>query len=97
MNQSVKLFLFWLWLLPTKFVRRIKGLQFEIAISPKSFDGRGNYALGLKEHLVFPEIDFDKVTEIWGMDVVICTTAVNDQEAMELLKNFNMPFPIEAS
>jgi large subunit ribosomal protein L5 len=66
-------------------------------ISPKSFDGRGNYAMGLKEHLVFPEIDFDKVTEIWGMDVVICTTAVNDQEAIELLKNFNMPFPIEAS
>ncbi len=61
-------------------------------ISGKSFDGRGNYALGLKEHIVFPEIDFDKVDEIWGMDIVICTTANTDAEAKALLKQFNMPF-----
>ena len=58
----------------------------------KSFDGRGNYAMGLKEHIVFPEIDYDKVDEIWGMDVIICTTANTDAEAKALLKNFNMPF-----
>ena len=58
----------------------------------KSFDGRGNYALGLKEHIVFPEIDFDKVDEIWGMDIVICTTANTDAEGKALLKQFNMPF-----
>ena len=61
-------------------------------ISPKSFDGRGNYALGIKEHIVFPEIDFDKVDSIWGLDIVICTSANNDDEARELLKEFNMPF-----
>lgn len=61
-------------------------------ISGKSFDGRGNYALGLKEHIVFPEIDFDKVDEIWGMDIIICTTAQTDAEAKALLKQFNMPF-----
>jgi large subunit ribosomal protein L5 len=61
-------------------------------ISAKSFDGRGNYAMGLKEHLVFPEIDFDKVDENWGMDIVIATTADNDAEAKALLKAFNMPF-----
>lgn len=61
-------------------------------ISDKSFDGRGNYAMGLKEHIVFPEIDYDKVDEIWGMDIVICTTADNDAEAKSLLKAFNMPF-----
>ncbi len=61
-------------------------------VSGKSFDGRGNYALGLKEHIVFPEIDFDKVDEIWGMDIVICTTANTDAEAKALLKQFNMPF-----
>tara|TARA_A100001011_G_C14271013_1_gene826985 strand:- start:798 stop:1349 length:552 start_codon:yes stop_codon:yes gene_type:complete len=61
-------------------------------VSPKSFDGRGNYALGIKEHLVFPEIDFDKVDSIWGLDVVICTSARSDEEAIELLKEFNMPF-----
>ena len=60
--------------------------------SPKSFDGRGNYALGIKEHIVFPEIDFDKVDSIWGLDIVICTSANNDDEARELLKEFNMPF-----
>jgi len=61
-------------------------------VSGKSFDGRGNYALGLKEHIVFPEIEYDKVDEIWGMDIVICTTAKTDAEAKALLKAFNMPF-----
>ena len=57
-----------------------------------SFDGRGNYAMGLKEQIVFPEINFDKVDEILGMDIIICTTAKNDAEAKALLKQFNMPF-----
>ncbi len=61
-------------------------------VSGKSFDGRGNYAMGIKEHIVFPEIEFDKVDEVWGMDVVIATTADNDAEAKALLKAFNMPF-----
>ncbi|MEC7965145.1 MAG: 50S ribosomal protein L5 [Pseudomonadota bacterium] len=61
-------------------------------VSGTSFDGRGNYATGLKEHIVFPEIDFDKVDEVWGMDIIICTTAPNDAEAKALLKLFNMPF-----
>ena len=61
-------------------------------VSGKSFDGRGNYAMGLKEHIVFPEIDFDKVDEVWGMDIVIATTAKTDAEAKALLKHFNMPF-----
>jgi large subunit ribosomal protein L5 len=61
-------------------------------ISSKSFDGRGNYAMGLKEHIVFPEIEFDKVDAIWGMDIVVCTTAVSDDEAKSLLTMFNMPF-----
>ena len=61
-------------------------------LNPKSFDGRGNYALGLKEHTVFPEIDYDKIDEIWGMDVIVCTTANNDDEARELLRGFNFPF-----
>ena len=61
-------------------------------VSAKSFDGRGNYALGIKEHIVFPEIDFDKVDENWGMDVAISTTAKTDAEAKALLKHFNMPF-----
>ena len=61
-------------------------------VSGKSFDGRGNYAMGLKEHLVFPEIDFDKIDENWGMDIVIATTAKTDDEAKALLKAFNMPF-----
>ncbi len=61
-------------------------------VSGKSFDGRGNYALGIKEHIVFPEIDFDKVDEVWGMDIVIATTAKTDAEAKALLKLFNMPF-----
>ncbi len=61
-------------------------------ISAKSFDGNGNYAMGLKEILVFPEIDFDKIVENWGMDIVITTTANTDAEAKALLKAFNMPF-----
>ncbi|GIT90284.1 50S ribosomal protein L5 [Jannaschia pagri] len=61
-------------------------------INGKSFDGRGNYAMGLKEHIVFPEINFDKVDEVWGMDIIICTTAKTDAEAKSLLKHFNMPF-----
>ena len=61
-------------------------------VNGKSFDGRGNYAMGLKEHIVFPEINFDKVDEVWGMDIIICTTAKTDAEAKALLKHFNMPF-----
>jgi len=61
-------------------------------VSPKSFDGRGNYALGLKEQLVFPEIDYDKVDSVRGMDIVIVTTAKTDAEARSLLKGFEMPF-----
>jgi large subunit ribosomal protein L5 len=61
-------------------------------LNPKSFDGRGNYALGIKEHIVFPEIDYDKVDAIWGMDVIVCTTAPSDDEARALLKQFNFPF-----
>ena len=57
-----------------------------------SFDGRGNFAMGIKEHIVFPEINFDKVDEVWGMDVIIVTTAATDAEAKALLKHFNMPF-----
>ncbi|MGI9403134.1 MAG: 50S ribosomal protein L5 [Hyphomicrobium sp.] len=61
-------------------------------LNPKSFDGRGNFAMGLKEHIVFPEIDYDKVDEIWGMDVIVCTSAPTDDEARELLRGFNFPF-----
>ena len=61
-------------------------------LNPKSFDGRGNYACGLKEHIVFPEIDYDKVDQVWGMDVVVCTSAATDDEARELLRGFNFPF-----
>ncbi|MCA8881337.1 MAG: 50S ribosomal protein L5 [Rhodobacteraceae bacterium] len=61
-------------------------------VNGKSFDGRGNYAMGLKEHIVFPEIDYDKVDEVRGMDIIICTTAPTDAEAKALLKHFNMPF-----
>ena len=63
-------------------------------VSPKSFDGRGNYAMGLKEQIVFPEIDYDDVADVRGMDIVICTTADTDEEARELLSGFNMPFKI---
>ena len=61
-------------------------------VSSKSFDGRGNYAMGLKEHIVFPEIDFDKAENMWGMDIVICTSANTNEEAKALLIEFNMPF-----
>ena len=61
-------------------------------VSGKSFDGRGNYAMGIREHIVFPEIDYDKVDDIRGMDIIICTTAPTDAEAKALLKHFNMPF-----
>ena len=67
-------------------VRDFRGL------SPKSFDGRGNYTLGIKEHIVFPEIDYDKASDIWGMDITVCTTAGNDDEARALLTAFNFPF-----
>ena len=62
-------------------------------LNPKSFDGRGNFAMGLKEHIVFPEINYDKVDEIWGMDIIVVTSAPTDDEARELLKQFNFPFP----
>lgn len=61
-------------------------------VKGSAFDGRGNYAMGLKEHIVFPEINFDKVDEVLGMDIIICTTATTDAEAKALLKQFNMPF-----
>ena len=61
-------------------------------VKASSFDGRGNYAMGLKEQIVFPEIEFDKVDEVLGMDIIICTTAKTDAEAKALLKQFNMPF-----
>ena len=61
-------------------------------VSEKSFDGNGNYAMGLKEQIVFPEIDYDQVDQVRGMDIIICTTATNDAEARSLLKHFNMPF-----
>jgi large subunit ribosomal protein L5 len=67
-------------------VRDFRGLN------PKSFDGRGNFAMGIKEHIVFPEINYDKVDQIWGMDVIVCTTAKTDDEARALLKEFNFPF-----
>ena len=72
-------------------VRDFRGLP------DQSFDGRGNYATGLKEHIVFPEIDYDKIDRMWGMDVVICTTAKTDEEARELLALFNFPFRKRAS
>jgi large subunit ribosomal protein L5 len=61
-------------------------------LNPKSFDGRGNYSLGIKEHIVFPEIDYDKTAEVWGMDITVCTTAHSDDEARALLTAFNFPF-----
>jgi large subunit ribosomal protein L5 len=61
-------------------------------LNGKSFDGRGNYAMGLKEHLVFPEINYDQIEQIWGMDIIVCTTAQTDEEARALLKAFNFPF-----
>ena len=67
-------------------VRDFRGLNAEV------FDGRGNYALGIKEHIVFPEIDYDKIDRVWGMDVIICTTAKTDDEARALIDAFNFPF-----
>lgn len=67
-------------------VRDFRGL------SEKSFDGRGNYAMGIKEHLIFPEIDYDKIDRIWGLDIVICTSANTDEEARALIDAFNFPF-----
>jgi large subunit ribosomal protein L5 len=67
-------------------VRDFRGL------SPKSFDGRGNYTIGIKEHIVFPEIDYDKAAEVWGMDITVCTSARTDDEARALLAEFNFPF-----
>jgi large subunit ribosomal protein L5 len=67
-------------------VRDFRGLN------PGSFDGRGNYALGIKEHIIFPEIAYDQIEQVWGMDVIICTTAKTDDEARALLKAFNFPF-----
>ena len=61
-------------------------------VNPDAFDGRGNYALGIKEHLIFPEIEYDKIDKVRGMDVIFVTTAKTDEEARELLKLFNMPF-----
>jgi large subunit ribosomal protein L5 len=61
-------------------------------LNPKSFDGRGNYAMGLKEHIVFPEINYDDVDEVRGLDVIVCTSAENDDEARALLRGFNFPF-----
>ena len=67
-------------------VRDFRGLN------PKSFDGRGNFAIGLKEHIIFPEIDYDKVEDVLGMDIIVCTTAHSDDEARALLKGLNFPF-----
>jgi large subunit ribosomal protein L5 len=67
-------------------VRDFRGLN------PNSFDGRGNYAMGIKEHIIFPEINYDQVDQVWGMDIVITTTAKSDDEARALLKAFNFPF-----
>jgi large subunit ribosomal protein L5 len=61
-------------------------------LSPKSFDGRGNYTIGIKEHIIFPEIDYDKAADIWGMDITVCTSAKTDDEARALLQAFNFPF-----
>ncbi len=67
-------------------VRDFRGLN------PKSFDGKGNYSMGLKEHIIFPEIDYDKVDDVLGMDIIVCTTAQSDDEARALLKGLNFPF-----
>jgi large subunit ribosomal protein L5 len=67
-------------------VRDFRGLN------PNSFDGRGNYALGIKEHIIFPEINYDQIEQVWGMDIIVCTTANTDDEARALLKAFNFPF-----
>ena len=61
-------------------------------LNPNSFDGKGNYSIGIKEHIIFPEINFDKIDKVRGLDITICTTSKNNKEALELLKSFNMPF-----
>ena len=61
-------------------------------LKPTSFDGRGNYAMGLREHIVFPEINYDQIDQVWGMDIIVCTTAETDDEARELLREFQFPF-----
>ena len=61
-------------------------------LNGKSFDGRGNYAMGVKEHIVFPEINYDEIDQMWGMDIVVCTTAKSDEEAKALLKELQFPF-----
>ena len=66
-------------------------------LNPKSFDGRGNYAMGLKEQIIFPEISYDRIEKVRGMDIIVTTTAKTDEEARELLRLFGFPFPIEAS
>jgi len=65
-------------------------------LNPKSFDGRGNYAMGLKEQIIFPEISYDKIDKVRGMDIIVTTTAKSDDEARELLRLFGFPFPAEA-
>ena len=67
-------------------VRDFRGLN------PNAFDGRGNYAMGIKEHIIFPEISYDQIEQVWGMDIIVCTTAKTDDEARALLKAFNFPF-----
>ena len=68
-------------------IRDFRGLNL------KSFDGNGNFTIGIKEQIIFPEINYDKIDKVRGLDITICTSAVNDNEALELLKGFNMPFP----
>ncbi len=72
-------------------VRDFRGLN------PKSFDGRGNFAMGIKEHIIFPEISYDQVDQVWGMDVIVCTTAKTDDEARALLRAFEFPFREQAN
>ena len=67
-------------------IRDFRGLK------TNSFDGKGNFSLGIKEHIIFPEIDFDKIDKVRGLDITICTSAKNNNDALELLKSFNMPF-----
>jgi large subunit ribosomal protein L5 len=67
-------------------VRDFRGLN------PNSFDGHGNYAMGIKEHIIFPEIAYDQIDQVWGMDIIVCTTARSDDEARALLRAFNFPF-----
>ena len=70
-------------------LQRVKDFR---GLKPTSFDGRGNYALGLREHIVFPEINYDEIDQMWGMDIIVCTTARTDEEAKALLTEFQFPF-----